>query len=88
MDTSLDSEAMMMGTATEELLDFYLSSSRPSLHWDRILTKRRANSLGTVRGPPGGRRSGVSRSAIMGPGRIHSAPFRILLHNGRRRTIV
>jgi preprotein translocase subunit Sss1 len=29
MDTSLDSEAMMMGTTAEELLDLYLSSSRP-----------------------------------------------------------
>ncbi len=29
LDMSLDSEAMMMGTAAEELLDLYLSSSRP-----------------------------------------------------------
>jgi len=29
LDMSLDSEAMIMGTAAEELLDLYLSSSRP-----------------------------------------------------------
>lgn len=29
LDMSLDSEAMMMGTTAEELLDLYLSSSRP-----------------------------------------------------------
>jgi hypothetical protein len=31
LDMSLDSEAMRMGTAAEELLDLYLSSSRPVL---------------------------------------------------------
>ncbi len=49
LDMSLDSEAMMMGTTAEELLDLYLSSSRPVVVLGRILsTKSRANSLGST----------------------------------------
>jgi hypothetical protein len=49
LDMSLDSEAMMMGTAAENCSTSTCLPACPSWYWDPILsTKSRANSLGST----------------------------------------
>ncbi len=72
LDMSLDSEAMMMGTAAEELLDFYLSSSRPVVVLGSYLVDEEPRQLARLhRHPQRDELVGAVKSMLVGGVRAH-----------------
>jgi hypothetical protein len=69
LDMSLDSEAMMMGTAAEDLLDLYLSSSRPVVVLGVVPCRRTARQLAQLhRHPQRDELVGAVKSMLVGGG--------------------